>query len=68
MAPAAFKAVGTSDPRSAGSIPVRLRQQLPRSHYRRPKAVDNLRPVKKLLLLIILVSLGAIAAKKLREA
>jgi hypothetical protein len=58
----AFKAGGTGDPRPAGSIPVHLRQELP-SPYR-----SRLPAMKKLILLIMLVALGVVAAKKVRSA
>ena len=58
MGPPAFKAGGTGDPRPAGSIPVHLRQDRSIS-IRVPR-------MKKLILLIVLVALGAVAAKKVR--
>ena len=60
----AFKAGGTGDPRPAGSIPVHLR------HCRagpRPAAGPYARRMKKIIVLIVLVALVLVAAKKLRE-
>ena len=80
----AFKAGGTGDPRPAGSIPVHLRQPRPTRGSDRAAAGDavrsvagsrtqapivpTLRPMKKLLLLLALAGLLAVAAKKLRTA
>ena len=61
MAPTAFKAAGRSDPATAGSIPVHLRET-------RRSATANVRDMKKLILLLIVIALGAVAAKKLRAA
>ena len=77
----AFKAGGTGDPRPAGSIPVHLRHLCAASASKCPAyglvtarsnitlaAVPTLRPMKKLLLLLVLGGLLAVAAKKLRTA
>lgn len=71
MGSPAFKAGGTGDPRPAGSIPVHLRQpaQLPGGGSRTwPAIVPTLRAMKKLILLLALGGLLAVAAKKLRTA
>ncbi len=58
VGPPAFKAGGTGDPRPAGSIPV---------HLRHARHIEVKVPrMKKLILLVILVALGAVAAKKVR--
>jgi hypothetical protein len=62
----AFKAGGTGDPRPAGSIPVHLRQSVP---DRGPPAAGRYASgMKKLILLVMLVALGVVAAKKVRSA
>ena len=63
VGPPAFKAGGTGDPRPAGSIPVHLRHQLLNNPLVAPSRVGGM---KKLILLVILVALGAVAAKKVR--
>ncbi len=62
----AFKAGGTGDPRPAGSIPVHLRQIPPPG--RSGGATVRLAAMKKLILLVMLVALGVVAAKKVRSA
>ena len=72
----AFKAGGTGDPRPAGSIPVHLRHLSPAALNGLVRAGSNisaggvpmLAPMKKLLLLLVLGGLLAVAAKKLRTA
>ena len=60
----AFKAGGTGDPRPAGSIPVHLRQRQPPAGATR----DYAGAMKKLILLVMLVALGVVAARKVRSA
>ncbi len=61
----AFKAGGTGDPRPAGSIPVHLRQST--AFFGGGGAISIRVPrMKKLILLIVLVALGAVAAKKIK--
>ena len=72
----AFKAGGTGDPRPAGSIPVHLRHINGTTAKRLVRACSNistggvpkLPSMKKLLLLLVLGGLLAVAAKKLRTA
>ena len=59
----AFKAGGTGDPRPAGSIPVHLRQTTGPGRRARYAAT-----MKKLILLVMFVALGLVAAKKVRSA
>ena len=67
----AFKAGGTGDPRPAGSIPVHLRH-CPRRRRGRAGgpgvSTGRLAAMKKLILLVMLVALGVVAAKKVRAA
>jgi hypothetical protein len=58
----AFKAVETGDPRLAGSIPVHLRHP---SHAR-CLARCNVPDMKKLILVLALLGLGAFAFKKVK--
>ena len=77
MGSPAFKAGGTGDPRPAGSIPVHLRQTNPPAGGpggrrggrggRRGRARYAV-GMKKLILLVMLVALGVVAAKKVRSA
>ena len=62
MGPAAFKAVGTGDPRPAGSIPVHLRRG-PTTEG--PAGVARVRAVKKVILLLALLGLLGLAARQL---
>ena len=69
MGPAAFKAVGTGDPRPAGSIPVHLRYG-----SRRPPGLADatnlcrVRRMKKLLLLLIVLAIAGVAARQLTSS
>ena len=66
----AFKAGGTGDPRPAGSIPVHLRQSPPGSPAGRgaQPGMGRVGAMKKLILLVMFVALGVVAAKKVRSA
>ena len=63
----AFKAGGTGDPRPAGSIPVHLRH-IRRRRDRGPGEHTRLPGMKKLILLVMLVALGVVAARKVRSS
>ncbi len=67
MGSPAFKAGGTGDPRPAGSIPVHLRQG-PGPAGGRVGRARYAAAMKKLILLVMFVALGLVAAKKVRSA
>ena len=62
---AAFKAVGTGDPRPAGSIPVHLRSATGEPDI---AAVTRVRPMKRLLLLLAFIGAATLAIRQLKSA
>ena len=59
----AFKAGGASDPRTEGSIPVHHRQHRPSQRLARVRSMTK----NRALLLVVLVVLLAVLARKIRD-